>query len=180
MRISDRECLGDIANALNLTTAVEVGTHQAVFANSFMKRFRGTITLVDPWEGYDHCADVYYPLIDETSRDRATDMCVAIEHMSEFGDRVTFIQKTSEEASKGFQDESVGIVYIDALHEYDDVSRDIGLWFPKVVRGGIIAGHDFNYVLPGVVCAVEEFRKKSGLQIYLTCDEMASWWAIKP
>jgi hypothetical protein len=48
-----------------------------------------------------------------------------------------------------------------------------------VMDGGILAGHDFNSCLPGVVYAVEEFRKKTGLQVYLTDDEMASWWARK-
>ncbi len=179
MRIQTRDCLGDVANALGLRTAVEVGTHQAVFAHSFMKRFRGSITLVDPWLDYEKGKDAFYPSVDPTSKTRSKDMQIAVGIMTEFYGRVTFMQTTGEQASHSFADSSVGIVYIDALHEYQDVISDINTWFPKVASGGIIAGHDFSYMLPGVVAAVEEFRIKSGLQVNLTCDDMPSWWAIK-
>ena len=179
MRLKSRECLADIANAIGLKTAVEIGTHQAVFAHSFMKRFRGVITLVDPWMSYEDGKDAFYPSIDHTSRSRSKDMEIAVGIMSEFSGRVDFMQMTSDEASHSFEDSSIGLVYIDALHEYGDVIRDINTWFPKVASGGIIAGHDFSYLLPGVICAVDEFRKSSGLEINLTCDEMPSWWAIK-
>lgn len=180
MRLKTRECLADVANALGLRNAVEVGTHQAVYAHGFMKRFRGTITLIDPWSDYEDGKDAFYPSLDPTSKSRSKDMQIAIGIMTEFSGRVNFMQMTSDEASHSFDDSSVGMVYIDALHEYQDVIRDINTWLPKVVSGGIIAGHDFSYMLPGVICAVEEFRIKSGLQVHLTCDDMPSWWTIKP
>jgi hypothetical protein len=179
MNLKERAALADIANALGLSTAVEIGTHQAVFAKAFMQRFRGTITLIDPWEGFTEGFDTYYPAIDEDSRDRDWDFEIARSEMEQFGERVTLHRMRSEEAYSAFEDESVGIVYIDGLHEYEDVSRDISLWYPKVQRGGIISGHDFHACLPGVVSAVEEFRKTHGLQVYLTADGMSSWWAIK-
>jgi hypothetical protein len=179
MRLASRECLADIANALNLTTAVEVGTHQGVFASEFMRRFRGTISLVDPWEGFTEGFDTYYPASDESSRSRDYDMHLAMVAMDQFYGRYSVFRMTSEEAVTNFADESVGIVYIDALHEYEDVKKDIELWYPKVQRGGIISGHDFDAELPGVVRAVEEFRKSSGLRIYLTDGGMSSWWGIK-
>jgi hypothetical protein len=179
MRLRSRECIADVANALDLTTAVEVGTHQGVFASQFMKRFRGTISLVDPWEGFTEGFETYYPASDESSRDRNRDMQIAMTAMDPFHCRYSVFRMTSEQASVKFEDESVGIVYIDALHEYEDVSQDIALWYPKVQRGGIISGHDFEFSLQGVIRAVEEFRKKTGLQIHLTDDFMPSWWAIK-
>lgn len=180
MILKNREALADIANALGLTTAVEIGTHQAVFSNGFMARFRGRISLIDPWEGFDEGHETYYPNFREDVRDRNEDYEIAKAVMLTFGERVSFHRMKSDEACSLFEDKSVGIVYIDAKHEYESVAKDISLWFPKVVSGGIIAGHDFSYILPGVICAVEEFRIKSGLQIRLTCDDMCSWWAVKP
>lgn len=179
MRLKSRECLADIANALNLHTAVEVGTHQGVFASEFMQRFRGTICLVDPWKGFTEGFETYYPASDESSRNRDHDMHLAMVAMDPFFGRYSVFRMTSEQAVDKFSDESVGIVYIDALHEYEDVKKDIELWYPKIQRGGIISGHDFNAVLPGVIKAVEEFRKSTGLQINLTDDGMSSWWGIK-
>lgn len=179
MRLKSRECLADIANALGLETAVEVGTHQAVFASAFMKRFRGTITLVDPWQGFTEGFPTYYPASDEDSRDRNHDLQIAMMAMDEFYGRYSVKRMTSEEAVLYVDDNSVGLVYVDALHEYEDVSKDIALWYPKVMSGGIIAGHDFDICLPGVVRAVEEFRKSTGLEIHLTDDYPSSWWTIK-
>lgn len=180
MILKERAALADIANALGLTTAVEIGTHQGVFAASFMERFRGEIYLVDPWDGFTEGFDTYYPAVDESSRDRNNDLEIAKSELQKFGDRVSFHRLKSEDAACLFDNDSVGMVYVDGLHEYEDVSRDINLWYPKVMSGGIIAGHDFDACLPGVIRAVDEFRKLAGLAIHLTEDSMSSWWAIKP
>jgi len=38
-------------------------------------------------------------------------------------------------------------VFIDADHTYESVKKDILAWYPKVKKGGIIAGH--NYFVEG-------------------------------
>lgn len=48
------------------------------------------------------------------------------------------------------------VVFIDALHDYESVKQDIGLWWPLVREGGYLAGHDFNHKWPGVMRAVAE------------------------
>jgi hypothetical protein len=67
---------------------------------------------------------------------------------------------TSLQAAKLFDDRSIDFVFIDASHEYQDVKNDICAWFPKVKRGGILAGHDYDDNWPGVKQAVNECFKK--------------------
>ncbi len=51
---------------------------------------------------------------------------------------------TTEEASFHFPDQSIDIVYVDADHSYEGVTKDLELWTPKVKTGGIISGHDYD------------------------------------
>ncbi len=66
------------------------------------------------------------------------------------------IRKTSEEASYLYDKESVDIIFIDACHDYECVIDDIKLWLPKIKNNGILAGHDYNHLFPGVIKAVNE------------------------
>ena len=59
-------------------------------------------------------------------------------------------------AAKDFEDGSLDLVYIDAMHTYDAVKTDIEAWLPKVRKGGIISGHDYQKGWDGVVLAVNE------------------------
>jgi predicted O-methyltransferase YrrM len=45
-----------------------------------------------------------------------------------------------------FENNYFDFVYIDGLHDYDNVKRDINMSVNKVKIGGIVAGHDFNSV----------------------------------
>jgi predicted O-methyltransferase YrrM len=69
------------------------------------------------------------------------------------------IRMNSIEAAKGFENDSLDFVFIDASHEYKDVKKDIQAWLPKVKKGGVLAGHDYylDYdFFPGVKKAVDE------------------------
>lgn len=72
---------------------------------------------------------------------------------------VKTIVSLSHVAANQFKDESVDAIFIDAGHSYDAVTRDITAWFPKMKKGGIMAGHDYDS-WPGVKTAVDEFFGK--------------------
>lgn len=63
---------------------------------------------------------------------------------SKLEDLISPLQITSEKASLLFDDETLDFVFIDASHVYDEVTKDISCWYPKIKKGGIIAGHDFT------------------------------------
>lgn len=58
----------------------------------------------------------------------------------------TIINKTSIEALKDFEDESLDFVYIDGNHTLPYITMDIFGWERKVKKGGIISGHDYAFV----------------------------------
>jgi predicted O-methyltransferase YrrM len=79
-----------------------------------------------------------------------------------FKDKIITIERPSLEAVDTFADGSLAFVFIDAAHDYDNVKADILAWLPKVKKGGILAGHDYNH--PPVRKAVDELL--TGLKHY--------------
>lgn len=55
-----------------------------------------------------------------------------------------FRRLPSLEASAVIPDGSLDLVFIDAIHTYKSVTRDIRAWLPKVRKGGMISGDDFT------------------------------------
>lgn len=70
--------------------------------------------------------------------------------------RCTHFRCTSEVATSQVPPTPFDLVFIDALHDYESVKQDIALWWPKVRKGGMLAGHDFNHKWPGVERAVAD------------------------
>jgi hypothetical protein len=100
-----------------------------------------------------------------------------LDRMSQFGERFSLIRKTTTEAASEINDE-LDFVFIDALHTDEGVTEDLNHWFPKVRKGGMISGHDYNHSnFPGVSDAVNRFASSNGLNI--KADDGHVWWAIK-
>lgn len=60
-------------------------------------------------------------------------------------DNIIKIKKSSVEAAKDFEDESLDCVYVDGEHLYDYIRADIQAWKDKIKNGGILCGHDFDH-----------------------------------
>ena len=69
---------------------------------------------------------------------------------------VVKIKASAEKALELFADAFFDIVYIDSIHTYETVARQITDWQPKLRDGGVLAGHDFSPSWPGVMRAVRE------------------------
>jgi len=48
------------------------------------------------------------------------------------------------------------LVYIDGMHTYDQVKKDIQNYLPFIRKGGFIAGHDYSSTWLGVIDAVNQ------------------------
>jgi hypothetical protein len=61
-----------------------------------------------------------------------------------FRDYVTVLVGTSYDVSCIVAQNSADLIFIDADHRYSKVKSDILQWYPKLKRGGVISGHDFD------------------------------------
>lgn len=114
------------------------------------------------------------PLQEEAAKSNIAEQF--LRNVTSFGiaENVSVHVNTTEAASKEFQDESLDLVFIDADHSYEAVKKDMDNWWPKLKKGGIMAGHDYApYAYEGVVRAVNE-RFGS-----LVSDESDVWWVQK-
>lgn len=87
---------------------------------------------------------------------------------------------TSVDFASTFKNETVDLVLIDALHQYESVKADIAAWWPKVKPGGVLAGDDYRWA--GVKRAADEFGASVGLPVISCCGKLKNkcWKVIKP
>lgn len=91
--------------------------------------------------------------------------------------KITFVTRDSVFAASLFQNEFFDYVYIDGLHTEKQCYKDMGAWWPKVKKDGVLGGHDIGHVdFPGVAKAVEKFTKKMNLK-FITGE--GSDWIIE-
>lgn len=103
---------------------------------------------------------------------------------------------SSSEAAAIVQDRVFDLVFIDSTHSYEQTKLDIEQWLPKVVKGGLLCGHDceargtnfdkgylwenrhrdtieragfFSVIHPGVILAVDE---KLGTLAHLWAEDI--------
>jgi predicted O-methyltransferase YrrM len=90
-------------------------------------------------------------------------------------DIITDIRDYSWDGATKFDDNSLDFVFIDADHSYESVKKDLEAWFPKMKKGSIFSGHDYesynDQCHPGVKQAVDEFCNLNNLklQTYAGC-----------
>jgi predicted O-methyltransferase YrrM len=83
--------------------------------------------------------------------------------------QIKAIRLPSTDAARLFKDESLDFVFLDADHAYGAVLSDIKAWLPKIKKGGIIAGDDYDW--ESVKKAVDEIFKNPKIQ-----DEKGKIW----
>lgn len=70
---------------------------------------------------------------------------IFLDNIKKFGLDPQIMSMTTHEASTKFPDNHFDMVFIDADHTFEGCRRDIQDWWPKVKRGGLLAGHDCQW-----------------------------------
>lgn len=140
---------------------VEVGVYTGELSKRLLTRQDLILYMVDSWVEHDkdceYAKSDYHGKLSQAKQDELYEK--SLRAVSFAGERAKIIRKSSLEAAKDFEDGSLDFVFIDADHTYDATKADIAAWGPKVKKGGLLCGHDYeNYSHPewGVTKAVNE------------------------
>ena len=112
----------------------------------------------------------------------------AIVRLNPYRDRNAIMRMRFDEALPLFVEESLDFIYVDGYaHDGELNGATFRDWFPKLKRGGIIAGDDYAPDWPLVVAAVDQFVADHGLELHvIDCREDSwnsqypTWFAMKP
>lgn len=125
--------------------AIEIGVWAGDFARENLHCWLGDYYLCDAW-----CfrpEDAAKQLWDRNgkSQEHWDDVKqAAINNTSFAGNRVKIIHSFSVEAATKFQDGFFDWIYLDAMHDYDNVKQDLNAWWPKLRDGGLFSGDDYG------------------------------------
>jgi len=143
--------LGDLRNK----TMIEIGSYAGESSIMFAEHF-GSVFCIDPFiDDYDPndlingfaTMDIVEKRFDENTKEYYN-----IQKFKMTSDDCAILML--EALNK--KDLHVHFVYIDALHTYDQVKKDIENYMPIIVDGGFIGGHDYHPNHPEVMRAVDE------------------------
>jgi hypothetical protein len=127
-------------------TILEVGSWAGCSANEFAQRFK-VVYCVDPWETQKNSLITVHNDVHEAEKE--------FEKVKAKYDNVFKIRHRIEDFINELEDKSIDIIYIDGIHTYKAVKRDIELCLPKCKL--FISGHDYwRGKFDGVIQAVNE------------------------
>lgn len=179
MEVKYRIQLPSLMASLKLPmTAIEIGVAEGFSSYDFLFNGIEKLYSVDAWRTLNQKGDGGY---EQEWHDK--NYSDAVKRLSEFKDRSVIVRGLSNEVSSRFEDNTFGMVYLDGDHSYEGVKRDLENYYPKVVKGGIIAGHDFLNGDYGVNKAVWEFANKLGTMVYTISENKrddAGFYFLKP
>jgi hypothetical protein len=98
--------------------------------------------------------------------------------LREHGTRSKLFKATSLEVAGEMAPGKLDFVFIDANHSYEAVKEDLEAWYPKIRKGGLFSGHDYQW--EGVRKAVDEFFELNGLEGFVTPPASDIWYALVP
>jgi hypothetical protein len=135
--------------------ATEVGVAEGNFSRDMLSWGLSKLYMVDNWAtipgAYGDGAS------DQAWHDQ--NFTNALKLVKPFGGKYHILRGLSVDMAAHIPDAHLGLVYLDACHTYECVLADLEAWFPKLVTGGIMAGHDFLMSHYGVQQAVLDFTK---------------------
>lgn len=156
MTLKNRTNFVDLINEKKYRIGAEIGVRHGAYSKYLIENSNLTVLFsIDPWERNPELLD----RMEETYKN-------ACENLKSVKSKI--LRHYSENIVGNFKDESFDFIYIDAQHDYDSVKKDISNWYPKLISGGCLAGHDYHERWFGVKKAVDEFCQQNNLELFLT------------
>ena len=145
-KIKKREDFPILIKQMGYKKLCEVGVNAGYFLAHLATTIPEHLVGVDVWDKYDIEAyeqfPSYYNIYPHENNKKSRE---AIQSWaSKINFNVEIVVDFSVRAAKQFKDGYFDFVYIDADHSYDGVTADLEAWYPKVRKGGMLAGHDYK------------------------------------
>ncbi|HEY5049189.1 MAG TPA: class I SAM-dependent methyltransferase [Rhizomicrobium sp.] len=124
----------------------EIGVWKGDFTQKLIQSTRPrALHLIDPWKFVPRFPNRWYGGMEAKSQEDMDAIFAGVQ--SRFGSTATvsIVRKPSIDAAKSFPDASLDWVYIDGDHSFEAVLGDLRAWMPKLRRGGVLAGDDFQW-----------------------------------
>lgn len=152
---------------------VEVGVFQGETSALLLRALPNLhLCMVDPWRA-GHSGDSF---MTQTELDNAMAQAVAA---TEFAAARRTILPGDQLQVSCFVPDMLNFVCLDADRGHGGTHDAIQTWWPKLARGGVLAGHGYSHPdFPGVQPAVDEFAQLHGLRVYVGSDFV--WWSERP
>jgi len=178
-------CISSLIHSINLLgdnlIGVEVGVFKAESSCTILQNCPNVkiLHLVDNWKPYnDYLKDPYDGrvayIVDQENIDIIKFMAYNNIKYSGHKDKVTIHEGQSSEIAKTFEEEYFDFVFLDTYMTYHQAKGDLFDWYPKVKKGGIFSGHDWNVsVIKNVVTKFrQDHNITSNMGVY---DNIWAW-----
>lgn len=152
----------------------ELGCAEGYFSNDLLEQGLEKLYMVDAWQTLPVKGDGGFPQDWHDGNFKA-----ALKRVEKHGNKAVILRGLTTEMAKEVQDESLGLLYLDAGHDYESVMSDLRAWYPKLKTGGVCAGHDYMNTAYGVRQAVNDFTKRKVFVIEENKPEDAGFLFIK-
>lgn len=156
MEVGGGECLARYAKLVEYPI-VELGSWKGkstvYLAEGSLEGNKVRVYAVDTWNGSNEhhklkidCKGLYEQFL-ENIRD------MGLEHI------ITPIRENSHNLKLLALPNEIGLLFIDADHDYENVKSDFERYSPLLVVGGFLIFHDYGDLFPGVVRTINELDK---------------------
>lgn len=138
-----RNDLGHLLQTLGpaFTVGAELGVQKGHFAMTTLKTWANCrkYVLVDLWAHQANYKDLAN--VDEQKQDRYYTQ--TRNNLAPYAHKTEFCRNYTTSCVHNYPDGHFDYIYVDALHDFKGVYRDLRTWWPKLRDGGIFAGHDY-------------------------------------
>lgn len=164
MNIQYRIQLVDLLKEKNIFgPAAEIGVAEGNFSRDLLAAGIPFLYMVDNWGTIENVkGDGNFPQEWHDSNYEK-----AMELVKPWAANVAVLRGLSYQQAANVPDNSLSLLYLDGDHSYDGVAKDLRAWNSKVIKGGIIAGHDYLNSAYGVKPAVDSFCKARGYKLHV-------------
>jgi hypothetical protein len=161
MEIKARTELPILLKYFNLPLiAAEIGVAGGANATDLLKNGIEKIFLIDNWATTGETGDGSFP---QDFHD--WNYQEMLKNLKLFQGKYHILKGLSSDMHSFIFDGTLGLVYVDGAHDYESVKSDSKNYIPKLVKGGIIAFHDYPNEA-GVKMAVDEFAALNNYTIH--------------